>query len=149
MGIIKTGIQAGVAYAAVNKITKTMEATAQAKHGKQTPPHPPCNCPHCPYSEQSVYGGGAPGYAQQQGQQQQMQQALPPPPPGQTAYGNPAPPPAPYGGRSPSEREAAPYGGGASPRQDRAIGMSDPAPPYDPRADVQALFASAFEKRRR
>ncbi|WOO84111.1 uncharacterized protein LOC62_05G007633 [Vanrija pseudolonga] len=149
MGIIKTGIQAGVAYAAVNKITKTMEATAQAKHGKQTPPHPPCNCPHCPYSEQSVYGTGAPAYGQQG-------QTLPPPPPQQqalappptTAYGNAAPPPAPYGGRSASPPPPTAYGGGggASP-QTRAL--ADPAPPYDPRADVQALFASAFEKRRR
>ncbi|KAL1406603.1 hypothetical protein Q8F55_008309 [Vanrija albida] len=125
MGLLKTGIQAGVAYAAVNKITKTMEATAAAKNNNKTPPHPPCNCPHCPYSEQAVYGAGAgaPGYPQQ------MQQ-MPPPP-----QHSIAPPPAPYGAPPPPH--------GRSDRADRA----DPAPPYDPAVDVQAILSSAFEKR--
>ncbi|KAL1406623.1 hypothetical protein Q8F55_008329 [Vanrija albida] len=74
MGLLKTGIQAGVAYAAVNKITKSLEATAAAKSSKSMPPpHPPCNCPHCPFSQQAVFGNGStsaptaqpmsPGYA--------------------------------------------------------------------------------------
>ncbi|WOO84085.1 uncharacterized protein LOC62_05G007608 [Vanrija pseudolonga] len=56
MGIIKTGIQAGVAYAAVNKVANSLEANAKAKAGNKVPPHAPCNCPHCPFSAQAVYG---------------------------------------------------------------------------------------------
>lgn len=57
MGLIKTGIQAGVAYAAVNKVANAVEANAKAKGSNKVPPHAPCNCPHCPYSAQAVYGG--------------------------------------------------------------------------------------------
>lgn len=57
MGLIKTGIQAGAAVIIANKVAKAVD-----KHGQQknTPPHPPCNWPHCPYSyanqQQQAYG---------------------------------------------------------------------------------------------
>lgn len=58
MGIVKTGIQAGAAYAVVRKVTKAIEANNESK---RVNPHPPCNCPHCPYSHQAIYNGAAPG----------------------------------------------------------------------------------------
>ncbi|RSH76982.1 uncharacterized protein EHS24_003921 [Apiotrichum porosum] len=65
MGLIKTGIIAGTSYAAVNKITKAMEKQNQQR---QVQPHPPCNCPHCPYSSHAIYGSPTYVGAQPNGQ---------------------------------------------------------------------------------